>query len=307
MSALTTFDFQAQPVRVLTRDGAPWFVAVDVCRVLDLSNSRDAVAALDEDERLTVGNADGRNPNVATTDIRIPNRGLQVISESGLYALVFRSRKAEAKAFRRWVTAEVLPQIRTTGGYVPPPPAYEGCLPAERMSVLEFVRERLLGWPLQRRIEFGATVRRYAKAMGIVHEVEDHALAGRVFTLPLAVLEEVRREFARTHRVPDADVMEFERLLEAAAVGVGEGGWVATEVLLGVAKTLGMFRRFLRECSSLASERVAFGRVLARFNGHTFPSGWRLEACRTNTARGYRLSRQRPQSTRSLCAEFSLS
>ena len=113
---LTTFDFNEAPVRVMLRDEQPWFVAADVCRVLEIANSRDAIAALDEDER-GVADADTLRSNVANTDIRIPNRGMQIISESGLYALVFKSRKPEAKVFRKWVTSEVLPAIRQTGRY----------------------------------------------------------------------------------------------------------------------------------------------------------------------------------------------
>lgn len=107
---LTTFDFRESAVRVLVKDAQPWFVATDVCRVLEIANSRDAIASLDEDEKITVANADG-NPRAG-----IPHQ-MNLISESGLYALVFKSRKPEAKAFRKWVTAEVLPALRETGGY----------------------------------------------------------------------------------------------------------------------------------------------------------------------------------------------
>lgn len=110
---LTTFDFNESPVRVLLRDEQPWFVAADVCRVLEIVNSRNAIAALDEDEKITVANADG-NPRVG-----IPHQ-MNLVSESGLYALVFKSRKPEAKRFRKWVTAEVLPAIRQTGRYEMP-------------------------------------------------------------------------------------------------------------------------------------------------------------------------------------------
>jgi prophage antirepressor-like protein len=107
---LQTFDFSDQPVRILMRADSPWFIAADVCRVLEISNSRDAVSALDDDEKSTVGNPDSR-PGMPGA------KSFQVISESGLYALVFKSRKAEAKRFRKWVTAEVLPALRRTGRY----------------------------------------------------------------------------------------------------------------------------------------------------------------------------------------------
>lgn len=107
---LQTFDFNEAPVRVMLRDEQPWFVAADVCRVLEIANSRDAVSGLDEDEKITVANADS-NPRAG-----IPHQ-IGLVSESGLYALVFKSRKPEAKKFRKWVTAEVLPAIRQTGRY----------------------------------------------------------------------------------------------------------------------------------------------------------------------------------------------
>ena len=94
-------------IRVATIDDAPWFVAKDVCQALDIANSRDAVAALQDDERMTLTGS-----NVGNSDIRMPNRGLQAVNESGLYALIFRSTKAEAQAFRKWVTSEVLPALR---------------------------------------------------------------------------------------------------------------------------------------------------------------------------------------------------
>lgn len=113
MSAeIIPFDFEEQAVRIVMHMDEPWFVAADVCRVLDIGNSRDAVSRLDDDERdlinlNTVGNTDTIRGN--------PNATL--INESGLYALVLTSRKDQAKRFRKWITAEVLPAIRRTGRY----------------------------------------------------------------------------------------------------------------------------------------------------------------------------------------------
>jgi len=120
--SITPFTFNGSEVRTILRDGEPWFVAADVCNVLDITNSRDALAALDEDEK-DVATADALRSNVGTTDISIPNRGLQIVNESGLYALTFKSRKPEAKAFKKWVTAEVLPAIRKTGSFISHPSA----------------------------------------------------------------------------------------------------------------------------------------------------------------------------------------
>mgnify|MGYP001780651803 CR=1 FL=1 len=95
-------------VRTVEQNGEPWFVAADVCRALGIGNSRDATAKLDDDEKNTVALTDGNrgNPNVC------------VVNEPGLYTLVLSSRKPEAKAFKRWITHEVIPAIRKTGGYI---------------------------------------------------------------------------------------------------------------------------------------------------------------------------------------------
>jgi prophage antirepressor-like protein len=108
---IQAFDFNEQAVRTVLRDGEPWFVAADVCRVLDIANSRDAVKGLELDEKATVGNPDSRPGEPGA-------KAFQVINESGLYALIFKSRKPEAKKFRRWVTGEVLPMLRKQGAYV---------------------------------------------------------------------------------------------------------------------------------------------------------------------------------------------
>jgi len=107
MSDLTLFDYSGRIVRTVTVNGEPWFVAVDVCDVLDIRNVADAVSTLDDDEK-----------GIASVDtLGGPQRVIRV-SEPGLYSLILRSRKPEAKAFKRWVTHEVLPAIRKTGSFV---------------------------------------------------------------------------------------------------------------------------------------------------------------------------------------------
>lgn len=108
-AALAVHQFPAtgQTVRTVVIDGEPWFVARDVCAVLAIANSRMAVSRLDGD-------------GVSTTDV-IDSMGrtqrAAIVNEGGLYELIFLSRKPEARAFRRWVTHEVLPAIRKTGRY----------------------------------------------------------------------------------------------------------------------------------------------------------------------------------------------
>ena len=97
-------------IRTALIENEPWFVAVDVCRALEIGNSSQAISRLDADEKMITlisneGNKRG-NPNMT------------VVNEPGLYTLILSSRKPEAKAFKRWITHEVLPSIRKTGGYI---------------------------------------------------------------------------------------------------------------------------------------------------------------------------------------------
>lgn len=94
-------------VRSVVKDGEPWFVAVDVCKALEIKNNRDALGRLDDDEK-----------GVVSTDTLGGEQEVGVVNESGLYTLVLGSRKPEAKAFKRWITHDVIPAIRKTGGYI---------------------------------------------------------------------------------------------------------------------------------------------------------------------------------------------
>lgn len=100
------FDFKGASLRTLTDEaGEPWFVAKDVCDILGHSNVSMALDRLDDDER---------------SKFNLGRQGeTNIVNEAGLYSLVLGSRKPEAHEFKRWVTHEVLPQIRKTGGYIP--------------------------------------------------------------------------------------------------------------------------------------------------------------------------------------------
>lgn len=100
------FNYQEKAVRVVTKDGEPWFVAKDVCDILEIANSRDAIVRLDDDEK-----------GVGIADTNGGKRNVTIIAESGVYALAFTSRKEEAENFRRWLRKEVLPSIRKHGIY----------------------------------------------------------------------------------------------------------------------------------------------------------------------------------------------
>ena len=105
-SALQVFTYKAHQVRTVIISGEIWFVAKDVCDILEHSNHRMAIQDLDEDEK-------------GVGEIYTPGgmQSMTIISEPGLYTLLMRSNKPEAKPFRRWVTHDVLPSIRKTGSY----------------------------------------------------------------------------------------------------------------------------------------------------------------------------------------------
>jgi prophage antirepressor-like protein len=109
MTALIPFAYGDTLIRSVLRDGEPWFVATDVCKALDLENSRQSVSRLDDDEK-----------GVTTVDTLGGRQEVAIVSEPGVYRLVFTSRKAEAERFKRWLAHDVLPQLRRRGAYVAP-------------------------------------------------------------------------------------------------------------------------------------------------------------------------------------------
>jgi len=109
VAAIAPFAYQGRQIRVTTDEhGVTWFVAADVCAVLDISNPSDALSRLDDDEKTLISN-EGQGRREAPT--------MNAVNEPGLYSLILGSRKPEAKAFKRWITHEVLPAIRRTGSY----------------------------------------------------------------------------------------------------------------------------------------------------------------------------------------------
>lgn len=106
---IVPFDFNGFEIRTLGTWDAPLFIAADVCTVLGIANASDACDPLDDDEKL-----------ISSIPISGQNRDVLCLTESGLYSLVLRSRKSQAKVFKKWITAEVIPSIRKTGGYQVP-------------------------------------------------------------------------------------------------------------------------------------------------------------------------------------------
>lgn len=112
MNEIQKFSFNETAVNVIDRDGTAWFIAKNICDVLGLTNVTESVRSLDNDEKYQL------DMNIINSEVG--GRGTIIISESGFYKLVFRSRKKVAKAFTKWVTSEVLPSIRKHGGYINP-------------------------------------------------------------------------------------------------------------------------------------------------------------------------------------------
>lgn len=114
MNDLQVFNYEGASVRVIDRDGEPWFVGKDVAEVLGYANTKDAISVhVDEEDKRV-------NQRSEITTFEIPNRGMTVINESGLYSLILSSHLPSARQFKRWVTAEVLPSIRKRGIYATP-------------------------------------------------------------------------------------------------------------------------------------------------------------------------------------------
>lgn len=127
------FNFDGTQVRVVNKGGEPWWLLTDVCSVLEIGHAPSAAKRLDDDEKSTVVITDSGNLNADRT----------IINESGLWSLVLTSRKPEAKRFKKWITSEVIPAIRQTGGYIAAAPQETSEeLVLRAMSVLQATIER---------------------------------------------------------------------------------------------------------------------------------------------------------------------
>lgn len=125
------FNFNGAAVRVVNTENEVWFIASDVCGVLELSNQYSSLALLDDDEK-----------GLHSMETHGGRQDVRVISESGLYSLILRSRKPEARAFKKWVTSEVLPAIRKTGTYsVAAAPQFQ--LPATMAEALRLAADSI--------------------------------------------------------------------------------------------------------------------------------------------------------------------
>ena len=131
MNDLQIFVYSGEQLRTIQREDGLWWVLRDVCRVLGMSNPAMVSQRLDNDEKAEVSLAYTSSNGVAQ------DRATTIINEPGLYSVILRSDKPEAKAFKRWVTHEVLPSIRRTGAYGVPP---------ERLAHLHELQAKLEEW-----------------------------------------------------------------------------------------------------------------------------------------------------------------
>jgi len=169
MSTLQLFNFETNAVRVIEQEGEPWFVGKDICQILTIEKHHQALAELDDDER-------GTSYNIGTPCNNGNKQQMIIISEAGVFRLIFRSRKPEAERFKRWLAHDVSPQIRRTGRYLPqgetagnapsttaptpaaPPAADFATLFGEPLTTLQarisFIREarQIFGIPYARRL-----------------------------------------------------------------------------------------------------------------------------------------------------------
>ena len=131
MNNIQIFKYENNDVRTVELNGEPWFALKDVCAVLGISNHKMTVQRLDADEVILTDLTDSMGRQQETT----------VINESGLYNVILRSDKPEAKPFRKWVTSEVLPSIRKNGGYIA---GQEQLTPSELMAKALLVANKTL-------------------------------------------------------------------------------------------------------------------------------------------------------------------
>ena len=221
--ALQVFSFEKKDVRVVMRDDIPWWVAKDVCDILGLSNAREAIKALDEDERSSVRISDGTSPSGG-------NPNMNVINESGVYTLVMRSNKPEAKRFRKWVTSEVLPQLMRTGSYSVkekgkgrenPDDAQRLELARRRLEIQQRNTDARMAKIMQRMVESPAYALTQESKQILAHEIT-HLATGREHA---AMLPDAGTRFYTAKQVGDAAGVSNRRVMKTAR----EMGLVAPE------------------------------------------------------------------------------
>lgn len=196
MNDIVPFSFEGRDIRVVMRDGEPWWVLSDVCNCIAIANSRDAADRLEGDEK-----------DVALGDTLGGPQKMIVINESGLYRLIMRSDKPEAKRFQKWVFSEVLPSIRKTGSYT---------LKAKTQAeLLVDVAKQLV--EQERRIAAAEAVSAEAKQIAQIAEAKAQATA-------MACQDYSIMAWSRLHAIP-IDLTTAQKLGQKAAAISRELGY----------------------------------------------------------------------------------
>jgi prophage antirepressor-like protein len=183
MSNLINFQFDGNDVQVFKdENGNPWFFGKQICNALEIRNSRDALSRLDTDEKV-VGNADTFGGQQSAT----------FISEPGVYHLIFQSRSRRANEFKRWVTHDVLPRIRTTGSY-----QGQKQLP---QTYSEALRELADTWEQKQQLEAQVEIDRPYTDFGRQIESSDGAISITRFAKVLQIQPKRLREMMAEHKL----------------------------------------------------------------------------------------------------------
>lgn len=213
MNDLKVFDFEQKSVRVVMKGSEPWWVAKDVADILEFRDAANAIRLLDEDEK-------------GTQKVSTPGgeQEMSVINESGLYTLIMRSNKPEAKRFRKWVTSEVLPALRKTGRYsVKKDPDEEKRLEIarQRIALQEKNANARLAKIMQRMVEHPAYELTKESKQILAHEIT-HLTTGREH---LAMLPDAGTRFYSAKQVGDVAGVSNRRVMKLAR----EMGLIAPE------------------------------------------------------------------------------
>jgi anti-repressor protein len=211
MNAITLFEHEGRPLRVILIDEEPWFVAADITRALEIMNGREAVSRLDSGDVSLTDTIDSLGRTQRST----------ILNEAGLYELVLSSRKPAAKDFKRWVTHEVLPTIRKTGNYT-----NVHQLPAAPPTHVEALR----GWADA--IERASTAEKHVAELqpkaalvdGLISATGDHAVreAAQILARDHGIQTGERRLFAelRNHRWIDKSNQPYQSHIERGLVAL---------------------------------------------------------------------------------------
>lgn len=236
-------------VRTLMQDGEPWFVGKDVANALGYSNTKDAlITHVDEEDkrilqRSEIATIENHIPKSALPvnfeSADVPNRGLTVINESGLYSLILSSKLPAAKAFKHWVTSEVLPSIRKHGEYVTPQKAQQRL--GEVNSAARIIRQTLKEAGMAPQFVAVAMKSLYAP-VGVEIPLEGITLNKRLFDATaiakqLGIMSKAGKPHAQAVGaiIAQVDVLDDEKELapfQSASSGHSGTNWQYTESVL---------------------------------------------------------------------------